>query len=93
MNDIDPPRVVFVGFDSAWTDKPTAPGATCSITYEDRRFTRFETPRLASFAEALAFIRSVHGTGPTLVAIDQPTVVPNATGMRPVDRVAVSLVS
>jgi predicted RNase H-like nuclease len=93
LNDIDPPRVVFVGFDSAWTDKPTAPGATCSITYEDRRFTRFETPRLASFAEALAFIRSVHGTGPTLVAIDQPTVVPNATGMRPVDRVAASLVS
>ena len=35
----------------------------------------------------------MRGPGPTLVAIDQPTIVPNATGMRPVDRVAASLVS
>ena len=85
--------VVFVGFDSAWTDKPSAPGAICSVTYDDGRFTRFEPPRLASFAQALDFIRSVHAAGPTLVAIDQPTIVPNATGMRPVDRQAASLIS
>src|SRR5208283_1737501 len=29
--------------------------------------------------------------GITLIALDQPTVVPNSTGMRPVDRVAASL--
>ena len=85
------PSIVFVGFDSAWTDKPNAPGAICSITYDDGRFTGFEPPRLASFPQALAFIRSVHGAGPTLVAIDQPTIVPNATGMRPVDRRAASV--
>ena len=85
--------ITFVGFDSAWTDKPKAPGAICSVPYEDGRFIRFEAPRLASFAKALDFIRSVHGPGPTLVAIDQPTIVPNATGMRPVDRIAASLVS
>jgi predicted RNase H-like nuclease len=87
------PPVVFVGFDSAWTDKPKAPGAICSTTYEDGRFTAFEPPQLASFAQALAFIQSVRGAGPTLVAVDQPTIVPNATGMRPVDRTAASLVS
>ena len=57
------PSIVFVGFDSAWTDKPNAPGAICSITYDDGRFTGFEPPRLASFPQALAFIRSVHGAG------------------------------
>ena len=87
------PSVVFVGFDSAWTDNPKAPGAICSVLYEDGQFTRFELPRLTSFAQALAFIHSAHGAGPTLVAIDQPTIVPNATGMRPVDRTAASLVS
>ena len=84
---------MFVGFDSAWTDRPRAPGAICAATYEEGSFTRFEPPRLASFDQALAFIRSVRGPGPTLVAIDQPTIVPNATGMRPVDRIAASLVS
>jgi predicted RNase H-like nuclease len=56
-------------------------------------FTRFEPPRLASFAQALAFIDFVDGDGPTLVAIDQPTIVPNASGMRLIDRTAASIVS
>lgn len=87
------PSVVFVGFDSAWTDKANAPGAICSVSYEDGRFTSFEPPRLVSSTQALDFIHAVHAAGPTLVAIDQPTIVPNATGMRPVDRIAATLVS
>jgi predicted RNase H-like nuclease len=85
---------VFIGFDSAWTDNPKAPGAICAVGIEDGRTTRFHAPHLASFGEALVFIRSVRSdNGTTLVALDQPTVVPNRTGMRPVERVAASLVS
>lgn len=34
----------------------------------------------------LAFVRDTAGTGPALVAIDAPLIVPNAEGSRPVDR-------
>ncbi|MBL4557045.1 MAG: DUF429 domain-containing protein [Rhodobacteraceae bacterium] len=85
---------VIFGFDSAWTDAPRAPGAICAITVEDRGDVRFHEPRLASFAQARAFIDGLRkGFAVSLVALDQPTVVPNATGSRPVDKVAASLVS
>jgi predicted RNase H-like nuclease len=53
-----------------------------------------EPPQLVGFGKALEFIRSVHRDDqPTLVAIDQPTIVLNTSGMRPVDKVAASVVS
>lgn len=85
---------VLIGFDSAWTDNPKAPGAICAVALRDGQVVAFEPPRLVRFAEALAFIaehRSADGC--TLVAIDQPTVVPNLASMRPVERVAAPLVS
>src|SRR5215212_3635738 len=86
--------VAFIGFDSAWTDNPSAPGAICAVVFENGRATRFEAPRLVSFSGALAFIHSVRARADvTLVAIDQPTLVPNASGMRPVERVVASLIS
>lgn len=54
----------------------------------------FKPPLLADFDEALSFINDLterHDYG--LVAVDQPTLVPNQTGCRPVDRVAASLIS
>jgi len=85
---------IYIGFDSAWTDNLDARGAICAVGVENGHPTRFHEPRLASFDEALAFIRDVRsGDGTTLVALDQPTVVPNLIGMRPVERVAASLVS
>jgi predicted RNase H-like nuclease len=84
----------YVGFDSAWTDNPKILGAICAVDIEDGHAARFRAPRLVSFNQALTFIRSVRsGNGITLIALDQPTVVPNLTGMRPVERVAASLVS
>lgn len=54
----------------------------------------FVAPRLASFAEALALIEAERARAARIfVAIDQPTLVPNATGSRPVDNVAASVVS
>ena len=47
----------------------------------------------ASFKEALEFIKREHrACDKCLVALDQPTIVPNTTGSRPVDRVAGSLI-
>ncbi|MFT8776778.1 MAG: DUF429 domain-containing protein [Gluconacetobacter liquefaciens] len=85
---------MYIGFDSAWTDSPKAPGAICAVGIENGHPACFHPPRPVSFDQALAFIQTVrsrHGT--TLVALDQPTIVPNATGMRPVERVAATLVS
>lgn len=84
----------FVGFDSAWTDSPKAPGAIAAVCFDDQGRCSFHPPRLASFDQALAFIDAVNDpAGVTLVALDQPTIVPNAIGMRPVERAAASLIS
>ena len=84
----------FVGFDSAWTNNPQAPGAVCAITFAGGAAVDFHCPRLATFDQALAFIQELRSRSKfLLVAIDQPTIVPNTTSMRPVERVAASLVS
>ena len=81
----------YIGFDSAWTDNLKNPGAICAVGIEDGHTLRFYEPRLASFDEARSLVENIRADGNTLIAIDQPTVVPNLTGMRPVDRVAASL--
>ncbi|NUB46100.1 DUF429 domain-containing protein [Fertoebacter nigrum] len=85
---------VIFGFDSAWTDAVKAPGAICAIAFDERGQVEFHEPCLVSFADARAFIGSLRQSySVSLVALDQPTVVPNSTGSRPVDKVAGSLVS
>lgn len=84
----------FIGFDSAWTDNPRAPGAVCSLVTRADGPPLFQAPQLATFAHALAFIRAIQATSRfTLIALDQPTVVNNMDSLRPVERVAASLVS
>ncbi len=84
----------FVGFDSAWADKVRAPGAICSVHFAGIGFTDFRPPELVGFDRALDYIRVVRRPGaPTIVALDQPTIVPNATGMRPAEKVVASLIS
>ena len=83
----------YIGFDSAWTDNLKNPGAICAVSIADGHPARFYEPRLGSFDQARAFIESIRSNGNTLIAMDQPTVVPNLIGMRPVDRVAASLAS
>lgn len=89
-----PRDMVVIGFDSAWTDAPKAPGAICAVAYDAEGRVRFHEPELVSFRQAHAFIERARRDVPLcLVALDQPTVVPNASGSRPVDKVAASLVS
>ena len=83
-----------VGFDSAWTDAKAAPGAICAITFDAAGVPSFREPELVSFAQALVFVDQVRrDVSACLVALDQPTVVPNQTGSRPVDKVAASVIS
>jgi predicted RNase H-like nuclease len=76
----------YIGFDSAWTSGNK--GAICSVTFKGPTPPEVQLPKMVSFDEAVCFIRERHQGGITLIALDQPTVVPNQTGMRPVDRVA-----
>lgn len=96
MASVDQPQrsTIIFGFDSAWTDSPGTPGAICAISFDAWGKARFDEPRLVSFAGALAYICTLRaGFDVSLVALDQPTIVPNAAGSRPVDKVAASLVS
>ncbi len=85
-------QINLIGFDSAWSDANK--GAVCACRLEDGRCATFRAPRVADFEEAAAAIKAWHGADDlTLVAIDQPTIVPNQTRMRPVERVVASVMS
>ena len=87
-------RTSIVGFDSAWADNPYAPGAVCAIRIPGYAPPLFGEPERASFGQALTFIeRERADSDLCLVALDQPTIVPNMTSSRPVDRIAGSLIS
>ncbi len=87
-------RFCFVGFDSAWTDNLDQPGAIAAAVFEGGVCIAEREPCLAGFNDAASFIESVsHDCSYTMIALDQPSVVPNATGMRPVEKVAGSIVN
>ena len=82
----------IIGLDSAWTNK--VPGAICAVTSIGGQLISFEPPRLVRFDEAAEFIESTSSSVDlSLVALDQPSLVPNATSIRPVERVAGSIVN
>ena len=85
-------REAFVGFDSAWAGN--APGGIAAATFSKNRSVEIRFPEPASFDHAAAIVEELKSTHDyVLIAIDQPTIVPNQTGSRPVDRVAASLIS
>ncbi len=85
-------REAFIGFDSAWAGK--VPGGIVWATFEDQHLAAFAEPRLAGFNDAAQIIETLRSECDyVLVAVDQPTVVPNETGSRPVDGVARGLIS
>ena len=83
---------ILIGFDSAWTDKKR--GAICAITFDGRGKAAFIRPELVSFKQAIEFIdEKRQGFSLCLVALDQPTIVPNERGSRPVERVVAAMIS
>lgn len=82
----------IIGFDSAWADK--VPGAICAITYSQGSLVDFKLPRLVQFKEAALVVEeAARASDFSLVAVDQPTLVPNPDSIRPVERVAGSIVN
>jgi predicted RNase H-like nuclease len=86
--------VTVVCFDSAWTDNASAPGAICALSFDSDGGSRFHEPRLATFSAAASFLSELKSpAGMTLLALDQPTIVPNLTSLRPVERAVASVIS
>ena len=100
MGDPKPPQppvpkpangAIFFGFDSAWANNQE--GAICAIGITQDGQSSFHEPKPVYFDDALEYIRERQQEyACSLVAIDQPTIVKNKTGSRPVDRVAGSLI-
>lgn len=85
-------KETLIGFDSAWANK--APGAICAITLDHGTLLDFKPPKLVKFDQAAASIEEASlASDYVLVALDQPTLVPNNTSMRPVERIAGSIVN
>ena len=86
---------LLVGFDSAWTR--TKIGAIVGVvSHDDGRITELGPPRPAQFEDAAGIIRgwqTAHSASSTLVLLDQPTIVVNDVGQRPVEHVVCPCVS
>lgn len=86
---------LLVGFDSAWTRENR--GAIIGVFRKnDGTLRELEKPRVANFTEASDAIsewRNETIPGATIVMIDQPTIVTNATGQRHVENIVASPVS
>jgi len=75
----------FIGLDLAWSPRNNSGGVALEDSGGHAHWVA-SPERLGDNAEVLAFVRNTAGTGPALVAIDAPLIVPNAEGSRPVDR-------
>ena len=86
---------LLVGFDSAWTANKS--GAIVPVLYScDGTFHEFRPPQIVNYPEAQAAIlqwqRQLKPAA-TIVAVDQPAIVENAAGQRPVENIVGSAVS
>jgi predicted RNase H-like nuclease len=88
-------NTLLVGFDSAWTmkNKGAVVGAVIS---ENQQINSLGFPIKAGFEDAASLIeqwqRETHSVR-TIIAIDQPTIVANTSGQRPVENIVSSCVS
>lgn len=86
---------LLVGFDSAWT--PTKFGALVGVLHrDDGTFRELGPPRIANYRQAEAVIlqwQAEQKPTATIVLLDQPTIVKNAAGQRPVENLVGAPVS
>jgi predicted RNase H-like nuclease len=86
---------LLIGFDSAWT--ATNQGAVVGVIRHDNgEFQPLGLPFVANFyaaEQAIIGWQATHAFEQTIILIDQPTIVRNAKGQRPVEHIVASLVS
>ncbi len=75
----------FIGLDLAWSTRNQSAAVVLEAEAGHARWIA-HCDRLGEDAEVLAFVQQGAGSGPALVAIDAPLIVPNQKGARPVDR-------
>lgn len=86
---------LIVGFDSAWT-APKSGGLVGVIIHDNGDLHEIGPPQRATFLEAEAIISDWQATwlpSATTIMLDQPTIVPNSQGQRPVENIVASPVS
>jgi predicted RNase H-like nuclease len=86
---------LLIGFDAAWT-RTNAGAMAGSLRLHDGALRGLGPPHSVDYQQAAELIldwqRATNSTS-TLVLLDQPTIVTNATGQRPVESLVSSLVS
>jgi predicted RNase H-like nuclease len=85
---------LIVGFDSAWT-RTKAGAVVGALINDDGAIRELGEPTLVEYHEALDVVAGwqvTHEPSSTLVLLDQPTIVKNDTGQRPVERIVCSVV-
>ena len=85
-------KTLIVGFDSAWTREKS--GALVGALHSDcGSFQGLGSPDLADFSEAYKIIsdwKNQHKSEKTIIMLDQPTIVCNSEGQRPVENIVAS---
>jgi predicted RNase H-like nuclease len=87
---------LLAGFDSAWTAHTTGALSAVLLGRDGSLAELTPTPLLATFAQATGLLEQwqhAHRPARTLIFLDQPTIVPNLSGHRPVDRLLCSPVA
>jgi predicted RNase H-like nuclease len=86
---------LLVGFDSAWTRNKS--GALVGVLHSDGgTFSELGSPQIANYAQAESIIlkwQDEREPNATILLLDQPTIVKNASGQRPVENIVGSAVS
>jgi predicted RNase H-like nuclease len=76
----------FLGIDFGWRSQPSG---LCCLALENKTLHLIDLTRLAEVAAVLTWIDAqVAPQEPALIAVDAPTLIPNASGMRLPDRLA-----
>jgi predicted RNase H-like nuclease len=86
---------LLVGFDAAWTSMNS--GALIGLLRtDDGQFMELGSPQIATYSDAQRMIdawQRQHDPEATIVSLDQPTIVRNRAGQRPVENIVSSAVS
>lgn len=87
--------ILLVGFDSAWTSGNRG-AIVAALQHEDGSFRYLGDPQIADFRDAENAIhkwQTEQSAVLTVILLDQPTVVNNSAGQRPVENIVSSCVS
>lgn len=87
--------ILVVGFDSAWTAKKSG-ALVCALLRADGEFEEPAPPRQATFPQASDVVKDLQSSckpSTAIVMLDQPTIVQNSSGQRPVENIVGSPVS